>query len=150
PISPPADSSADSSTDIIDLLTLLKGQPASDSLYLGLWSWHFINNDDNYRSRHDLIGLSLQGIFLGTFLNSHNNRTWAAGWQRDIYSQCYDKLSLQTGYRIGLMHGYEELSLGNSRLFPLLQVYNDISYRNIGVQFSWAGSVILAGFFLRI
>lgn len=146
PISP----AAGSTTTISDVLPLLKGQPASDSLYLGMWSWHFINDDDRYRSRHHLIGLSLQGVFLGTFLNSHSNRTWAGGWQRVVCTQRYDNLSLQTGYRIGLMHGYDELSLGGSKVFPLLQVYSDIRYRDIGVQLSWAGSVFLAAFLIRL
>jgi hypothetical protein len=133
-----------------DLLTLLKGQPAPDSLYLGMWSWHFINDDDSYRSQHHLIGLSWQGVFFGTFLNSHSDRSWAGGWQRDIHTLQYGELSLQTGYRIGLVHGYDELSLRGSKVFPLLQVYSDISYRDIGVQLSWAGSVFLVGFLLRI
>jgi len=139
-----------STATIGDTLTLLKGQPAPDSLYLGMWSWHFINDDDRYRSQHHLIGISLQGVFFGTFLNSHSDRSWAGGWQRDIHTQRYGDLSLQTGYRIGLVYGYDELSLGGSKVFPLVQMYSDISYRDIGVQLSWAGSVFLAGFFLRI
>lgn len=141
--------SAGTTTTIHDVFTFIKGQPAGDTLYLGMWSWHFINDDDDYRSQHHLFGLCWQGIFLGTFLNSHNDRSWAGGWQRDIHTQRHGDLSLQIGHRIGLVHGYDELSLGGSKLFPLVQVYSDISYQNFGVQLSWAGSVFLAGFFFR-
>ena len=141
--------SASTTTTSSDVLRLLKGQSAGDSLYLGMWSQHFINDDDSYRHQHHLIGVCWQGFFLGTFLNSHGDRSWAGGWQRDIHAYQHGDLSLQTGYRIGLMYGYDELSLGGSKVFPLLQVYSDISYRDVGIQFSWAGSVVLAGFFIR-
>lgn len=31
------------------------GQPAQDTIYLGMWSHHFIDNDDDYRTTHNLL-----------------------------------------------------------------------------------------------
>ena len=127
----------------------LLGEPAQDSIYLGMWSYHFIDDDDDYTNTHNLFGLVYKGIFLGTFLNSHEDRAWALGLQRDVYRTKVDMIDVDIGYRFGLMHGYDNLQLFDSELFPLLQVYSDLSYEKLGIQFSWAGTVITAGFFIR-
>ncbi len=133
----------------LSLYDFLRGQPAQDSIYLGMWSYHFIDDDDDYTNTHNLLGLVYEGIFLGTFLNSHEDRAWALGIQRNVYSTKINLLDMDIGYRLGLMHGYDNLQLFDSEIFPLLQVYSDFSYEKLGVQFSWAGSVVTAGFFIR-
>jgi hypothetical protein len=131
----------------------LWGEPARNGLYLGMWSYHLNEESrkDN-REEHHLAGLSYNGYYAGTFLNSHNDRVWAAGIQRTVARQQYGELSLEAGYRLGLMHGYDErLSslAGRIPLFPLLQLTLDAYIRNVGVQLSWAGSVLAAGFTYR-
>ncbi len=127
----------------------LYGQPAQDSIYLGMWSLHFIDDDDDYTNTHNLLGMVYKGIFLGTFLNSHDERAWALGIQRDVYKTKVDVLDVDIGYRFGMMHGYENLQLFDTEIFPLLQLYGDFSYKKLGIQFSWAGTVVTAGFFIR-
>lgn len=136
-------------TELHSVYDILLGQPAQDSIYLGMWSYHFIDDDDDYTNTHNLFGLVYKGIFLGTFLNSREDRAWALGFQRDVYRTKVDSFDVDIGYRLGIMHGYENLQLFDSELFPLVQIYSDISYEKLGVQFSWAGSVITAGFFVR-
>ena len=142
----PAEDHNDTVQTVYDFLL---GQPAPDSIYLGMWSYHFIDDDDDYTNTHNLLGLVYKGFFLGTFLNSREERAWALGLQRNVYRTKVDLFDLDIGYRLGVMHGYENLQLFDSELFPLLQIYSDISYEKLGVQFSWAGSVITAGFFVR-
>ncbi len=127
----------------------LWGKPATDSLYLGMWSYHFVDDDEEYQSTHDLIGFTYKGIFAGTFENSRNERTWGIGAQRDIYRTTWRALSMETGYRLGILYGYDKMELFNSGLFPLFQLYNDIRYKNFGIQLSWGGSALTAGFLIR-
>ena len=125
------------------------GQPAQNSIYLGMWSHHFIDADDGYTNTHNLIGMAYSGFYFGTFLNSYEDRAWAVGLQRDVYSTTLGVFSVKVGYRLGLMYGYEDLQFSDTGLFPLFQLYADMCYKRLGVQASWAGSVFTAGFFIR-
>lgn len=125
------------------------GQPADTTVYLGMWSQHVTNQQEDYNTTNNLVGLCYEGYFLGTFMNSFDDRGWSAGFQRDVYQKDYYESSLRAGYRVGLIYGYEELSLYDTKLFPMLQLYADLSYKKVGVEFSWAGSVFTAGFFYR-
>ncbi len=127
----------------------LWGQPSMDSAYLGMWSYHFVDDNEEYQSTHDLIGFTYKGVFLGTFENSRNDRTWGGGLQRDIYRTTWGILSTEIGYRLGVMYGYDKMELYDSGLFPLLQLYSDVRYKNLGIQFSWGGSALTAGFLIR-
>lgn len=131
------------------LFHFLLGDPASDSIYLGMWSYHAVDDDESYSSTHNLIGITYKSVFAGTFENSHDNRAWAVGFQRDVYRTALSELSVDMGYRLGMMYGYEKLEIYDSGIFPLLQLYSDISYKKIGAQIAWAGSVVTAGLFLR-
>ena len=127
----------------------LLGQPAKDAIYAGMWSYHFIEDDDSYQSTHDLLGLTYKGIFAGTFENSKNERVWAIGFQRDMYSIKKDAISIDMGYRAGLMHGYDNLQIFDTGIFPLIQLYSDLTYKRLGIQLTWAGSAVTAGFIFR-
>ena len=89
------------------LVELLFGQPAQNSVYIGMWSYHVFNDDASYQSTHNLIGLTYNGFFVGTFENSRDERALAAGFQRDVFCTTFDVLTIEVGYRVGLMHGYE-------------------------------------------
>ena len=125
------------------------GQPADDTIYLGMWSYHFIDNDDDYQTTHNLLAITYHGFFGGTFINSLDDRAWGAGVQRDVYGTELGIFSMEIGYRLGLLYGYDSMQMANTGLFPLLQVYSDLHYEHVGVQLAWAGSTVTAGFFFR-
>jgi hypothetical protein len=133
-----------------DLWDFVKGEQAPSAVYAGMWSRHVVNSDDDYRSNHELLGLCYRGMFVGTFRNSHDNRGWGAGVQRDVYRGSVRDATWRFGYRAGIVYGYEELSLFDTKLFPFIQTYADLSYKQGGVELSWAGSTLLIGFFWRI
>lgn len=125
------------------------GQPAQDTIYLGMWSHHFIDNSDDYQTTHNLLAITYRGFYGGTFQNSLDDRTWGAGIQRDVYRTNLDSISIEIGYRLGILYGYDSMEVYDTGLFPLLQLYSDLHYKNVGVQFSWAGSVVTVGFLVR-
>jgi hypothetical protein len=151
--------SLDTSTDTVEvsddkwnishLLESAWGEPAFSKLYLGMWSEHIVDDDDEYISNHQMLGVVLKGYFVGTFLTSHDNRGWAAGVQRDVYRDNWRGFTWEVGYRAGLVYGYEQLSISETKLFPLLLLYGDVGYEKIGLQFSWTASVVTAGFYLK-
>jgi hypothetical protein len=129
---------------------LLPGEPARNSLYLGMWSYHFDEtDDDDFRTDNHLIGGAYRGCYAGTFINSSNDRTISLGWQRDFFTREWSDARLDLGYRAGIMYGYDDYSLGSTKLFPLAHLYADVEYRNFGVQFSWVAQVVTVGFLIR-
>ncbi len=133
-----------------ELLTLLWGEPSEDTIMLGMWSYHFVDNDDSYQTSNQLLGISYKGYYAGTFKNSHDNRTWTLGFQRDIYQTQIAFLSVSVGYKAGIMYGYETMQIFDTKLFPLLQVYTNLCYKHAGIQLAWAGSVLTAGFVFKL
>lgn len=128
----------------------LVGSPARNSVYGGMWSYHFIDNDDDFETAHYLAGLSYKGYFGGVFRNSQGDWAVVGGAQRDLYRHSWSKFDIDMGYRLGIMNGYDNMQLYDTGFFPLLQLYIDVSYEDTsGVQFSWAGSAFTAGFFVR-
>ncbi|MGC1952945.1 MAG: hypothetical protein WA970_10320 [Gammaproteobacteria bacterium] len=131
-------------------LDVILGESGQDNFYLGMWSHHFLKDNDQYETTNNLIGISYGGYYFGTFVNSYDDRTWSGGVQRDVYGSRWRRLNLESGYRAGLLYGYDTITLGNTKLGPLFQVYADVSYRQFGLQFSWALEVVTAGFFVRL
>jgi hypothetical protein len=128
----------------------LWGQASADKLYVGMWSHHFLDGDDGYRTSNHLLGIVYHGYFVGTFVNSDDDRSYGAGVQRDFYRRSAGSKRFEAGYRLGLVHGYDSYAIGDSKLFPLLQLYGDLSFHRAGVQFSWAAEAVTAGFFWRL
>ena len=127
----------------------LWGRPFRDKLYLGMWTMHF-KPDEEQENNNELIGLSWNGYYGGTFINTHGDRVWSGGWQRTLFQKKYGEIDVEAGYRAGMMYGYKKyLKLGDTRFFPLFQTLLDIGYKNVGVQLSWAGVVFTAGFYYR-
>ena len=125
------------------------GEAAMDTAYLGMWSYHFVDDNDEYQTTHHLLGLTYKGIFAGTFENSRADRSWGLGFQRDFYRSSWGDFNTEIGYRLGMMYGYEKMQLWDSGLFPLFQMYTDVRYKNIGLQFAWGGSAVTVGFLIR-
>ncbi|MET4692764.1 hypothetical protein V5J35_002855 [Endozoicomonas sp. NE40] len=130
-------------------LKQLWGRPFRDQLLLGMWTLHLEPGEDQ-ESNNRLIGAVYKGFYGGTFINTHGDRVWSGGWQRTLFQQKYGEIEVEAGYRTGIMYGYKRyLKLGNTRLFPLFQALLDVDYKNFGVQLSWAGVVLTAGFYYR-
>ncbi|MDP0561203.1 MAG: hypothetical protein QS721_02210 [Candidatus Endonucleobacter sp. (ex Gigantidas childressi)] len=129
-------------------LDALWGGSVRNRLCLGMWTYHVNskNKDDN-NSNNQLLGVTYNSYYCGTFINTHFDRVWSLGVQRSWYKQRYGILDVDLGYRIGVLYGYKKhLTLCGTPFFPLLQVVADFTYKNIGIQLSWAGVVGTIGF----
>ncbi|MRI31720.1 hypothetical protein EOPP23_01755 [Endozoicomonas sp. OPT23] len=128
----------------------LWGKPFDNRLLLGMWTHHFESGDDQ-ENNNELLGMVYNGYYVGTFINTHSDRVVSAGWQRKLYSLSSGEWSVEAGYRAGVMYGYKKyLRAFDTDFFPLFQTLLDVSYKNVGLELSWAGVVMTAGFYFKI
>ena len=127
----------------------LWGQEFRDRMYLGMWTAH-LSPDDDHQNRNNLFGITWNGLYGGTFINTWNDRVYSAGVQRALYRNRWHGFDIEAGYRLGMMYcpeGYK--GIGDQQFTPLPQLIADIDYNGFGMQFSWAGVVMTAGFYYR-
>ena len=134
------------------LMSHLWGEASKDHLYLGMWTHHIDSpiGQDEHTTNNQLIGGSYKGYYGGTFINSHGDRAWTLGLQRTVYEAPVNNFFVEISYRFGVLYGYKKaLRLFDKPIFPLLQVMLDVSYKNVGLEFSWAGVIVsVGGFYL--
>lgn len=128
----------------------LWASPASNRLYMGMWSYHFHHKKEQDWN-NQLLAFSHQGFYGGTFINTHGDRVVTAGVQRAwLKARSNNNVRVEVGYRLGMMYGYTRyLTLFGTRFYPLLQVITDIDYQGFGIELSWAGVVTTVGFSIR-
>ncbi len=134
----------------------LWGKAGKDALYLGMWSFHLsilFNADAGENWQHNLIAGAYSGFIFGTFINSFNDRCYVAAVHRSIYrTGTKDGFSTDLGYNLGVVKGYDSrlISIANDvKYLPFLQVTYDISWKMLGLQLSYVGTVLTAGFFIE-
>ncbi|WP_157966582.1 hypothetical protein [Fastidiosibacter lacustris] len=132
----------------------LKGAQPSNGIYLGMFTWHFnpaSRSDDRWSN--NLIGGVYNSIFMGTLLNSFNDRAFVIGVQRNIYTdQLSQNNQINIGYRLGLISGYDERMSDFAKYLPVLpipELYIDYTYKNFGAEFSYIGVVFTVKFVIR-
>lgn len=136
--------------DEITVKDSIWGKTASDRFYLGMFTLHFEPAND-HQNNNQLISLTWGGLYAGTFINSHNARVYSVGVQRSLYRTSMNDFNIEAGYRFGLMYCPERYhGVLEARYLPLPQLVADIDYKErLGIQFSWAGVVLTAGFSFR-
>jgi len=144
---PDATLSAESSPG---LLKMAWGTPEPSTLYLGMWTKHFHPGiTDN-----QLVAVNIHGYFVGTFLNSWHDRSYAAGVERSVHhGSMGEKGTFSLGYRLGAINGYDSRLIrgaGSTPVVPFLQIIGNASYKRVGVQASYCWLVFTGGFFVRL
>ena len=132
------------------LLALAWGHPEPSTLYLGMWTKHFHPGITN----NAMVAVNFRGYFVGTFLNSWHERSYAAGVERSIHrGQLGGSGAYSLGYRLGAINGYDSRLIkgaGETPVVPFLQILANGSYKRVGVQASYCWLVVTGGFFVRL
>ncbi len=130
----------------------LWGKPGKDALYLGMWSFHlsiFFQADADENWQHNLIAAAYSGVIVGTFINSFHDRCYVAAIHRSVYrTGSKEGFSTDLGYNLGVVKGYDSrlVSIADDvKYLPFLQVTYDISWKMLGLQLSYVGTVLTAG-----
>jgi hypothetical protein len=128
------------------------GRKRAERTLSGMWSTHLTDPDLDVQNNW-LIGLNIEGFFVGTFINSYDKRSWAAGIERRVWSVGKKNgLNVSLGYRLGLMTGYEErftMFFGHSPIILFPELISNIAYKNVGFQIGYSWTVLTGGFFWR-
>ncbi len=88
------------------------GEKSRDALLLGMWSIHLKGTGEYFGSgksneQNKLLGIQYYGLSAGTFVNSHDDRSWFFGPSRKVYSRKFSQNTcLDVGYALGLLYGY--------------------------------------------
>lgn len=131
----------------------LVGVPEPDRLYGGLWALHLRRVEDGL-SAHHLLGVTWRGLYAGTFVNTHEGRSWTVAFARSvIVAESGGRTAFTMGYRLGLLGGYDERLLGVAGRWPVIpagQVVADLRYGRFGMQLSWAWVVTTIGGFVAL
>lgn len=126
-------------------------QRSDRRLYLGMWTYHFRWQESGIK-RTPVLGLSRDGVFLGTFVNTYGKRSFAAGYHGELLGMDIGGLNLGLGFRVGAMTGYDErlhALAGKSPVFPLAQARVAADTRLGGFEVTYAGIIATGAVYLR-
>jgi hypothetical protein len=121
-------------------------------VYMGMWSTH-LRDINRGLGNNSLLGLSYRGYFAATFINSYGDRAVSAGIQRNFSPHANGFVKSALGYRVGLLSGYDERFFGigdKLPVIPFVQLVGNVDWRNLGVEFGYAGIVASVLFNLRL
>ncbi|MCF6766230.1 hypothetical protein L3V82_10640 [Thiotrichales bacterium 19S3-7] len=130
----------------------IKGETPTDSLYLGMWSYHVSEKHPfrDYNYKNNMIGISYKSLTAGTFINSFHQRSYTVGIRRNLWEKKVGDWNFQAGYNLGIVYGYKDgkgMFLSDySPVIPVGLLYLDITYHNVGVSLSTVGDVFMVGF----
>ena len=117
------------------------GKSARDALLLGMWSLHLDGTgeyfgDGRNNDQGHLIGLQVAGVTAGTFINSHDDRTYFGGLAREVYSTGIGGgVQLDLGYKFGLMYGYDDDLMNLFGISPFAVGTCGLTWNRVGVDF---------------
>ena len=129
------------------------GDIPPDQLYLGMYSLHFDSKSlENRNATNNLLGVQVEGLFVGTLINSYDIRSWAFGISREFYRvRLSNYWSFASGYRVGLITGYEdqETFFGTeSEISPFVDLHAQFSYLDhFGVEIMLTSSLSVIFFY---
>lgn len=130
----------------------LWGQAPDNKLLLGMWTVHLSGGTDRDHVSNNTVGLVYHSAFLATFNNTYGRQSVAGGLERAwVSKQLNSHTHISLGYRLGLIYGYDKRLMplaGQTPIIPFAQIIADMSYRRVGVEISYTGIVISAGFYL--
>lgn len=124
-----------------------------DQLYLGMYSLHFdAKSLEKRNATNNLLGIQVKGFFLGTLINSYDERSWAFGISREFYRVgLSDNWSFACGYRLGLITGYEDQDTifgTGSDIVPYVDLHAQFSYfDHFGVEIMLTSSLSVCFFY---
>lgn len=140
--------------DSTDLGEFFKGQPTSNQLYIGMFTYHFTPSSRESRNwNNKLIAMQYNDFFIGTLENSFYNRSWFFGFGRNLSRhQVSDNWELTTGYRLGGVTGYEEGEAPFSDYSPVVPLVElnaqAIGFNHFGIELMLTTSLSVSFFYM--
>lgn len=126
--------SDDTNTKKNKFLEYFRGKATENQFFIGMFTFHFTPSSLETRNwQQNLIGFQYNDFFFGTFENSFYNRSWTAGWARNLERRGVTRnWEMAVGYRLGLATGYEEGQAPFSSIspvIPIVELYSQFLYK---------------------
>ena len=131
----------------------LVGKIPPDQLYFGMFTYHFDPKSLKKRNwNNQLIGLQIDGVFLGTLINSFYKRSWVVGISRELYREkLSDDWSFAAGYRVGMVDGYENQDSifgSDSDVVPFIDIHSQFTFlEHFGIEIMLTSSLSACFFY---
>jgi hypothetical protein len=131
----------------------LLGKPTKNQIYLGMFTYHFDPKSRRNRNWNQaLVGFQYKDFFVCTFMNSFDDRSWAAGFARNYYTrELNDAWDLTLGGRLGLLYGYKDGQApfsSVSSIIPMIEVYSQFICReHYGIEIMMTTSLSVSFFY---
>lgn len=108
----------------------LLGKSSSDSIYLNMTSKHANNG---YNDSHEVLGIQYKGVYLMTFNNSLDRRTYSVGISREYMRECKD-LRYGVGVKVGLINAYRDKLPHIGDIALMATPFATAEYKRLGVD----------------
>jgi hypothetical protein len=113
-------------------------------LYFGMWTAHLREHplalENNWA-----IGVSHDGYFGATFLNTFGRRAFTGWIERTVVSSGRRPLDASLGYRLGFVTGYDGRFLriaDKTPVLPLVQAFACVDIGHVGIEISYTFVVV--------
>ncbi|MDD3149722.1 MAG: hypothetical protein PHV68_02715 [Candidatus Gastranaerophilales bacterium] len=114
---------------------ITKGEPADNSLLMGMYSYHTAHRWKNYNEQNNMLALQIKGISIGTFDNSYDNQTYFASFARKLHTWELPKnFELDFQYKAGIMHGYDDKYPNIAGITPIILPIIGLNYKGYGAD----------------
>lgn len=143
PMPAPSDSSEVSDATPAPWWRWLLGEREPDRAFAGMWTLHLQRPEDGL-SQHALLAASWRGVYAATFISSHDRRCWGLALGRSLVRTSRADGEVSLGYRVGVVHGYDERLHDFAAHWPVLpaaELVGAVRYKRVGVAASYAGIV---------
>jgi hypothetical protein len=105
-----------------------------------MWSLHADGSgrstgDGDNNENHQLLGIQYFGLSAGTFINSHERRSFYGAVAREVWSHQYtSNLRFDLGYKAGLATGYHEKFPDVYGVIPFVTASVGATWKRVGVD----------------
>lgn len=116
---------------------IIKGEPAYDSLLIGMQAVHTDPHREDRNNTNNMLGLQYGGIAVGRFVNSWHNETCFLVASRRVWKKQFTKnVFLDLQYKAGVMHGYlDKAPVRLGWIEPIILPVIGLNYKNSGADF---------------
>jgi hypothetical protein len=117
-------------------------------VHTGMWTLHLRDMQRGVEANH-LLGITWNGYYAVTFINSFSRRAWSAGIERTPLNYDVGPVTASLGYRAGIVSGYDERFhqlASHTPLIPVVQLRASLGVGPGAVEWSYAGIITSVSF----
>ena len=135
---------------------ILWGKTPRSAMLIGMWTYHYSRTHPfsaGTNWQQNMIAFNYKSFFLGTFSNTYFRQSVVTGVRRLLWEKQFGAWHMATGYHAGFIYGYRDghgMFLSKwSPVIPMVQLFYDITYHNVGMEIGAVPGLFSAGVKVR-